>query len=69
MVEVDARGLTCPIPVVKTQKAIAENPGQEIVTICDNAVAKDNVTRLAEKKGYTVTETKEGPDYRLVLKP
>ncbi|MDX9870945.1 MAG: sulfurtransferase TusA family protein [Clostridia bacterium] len=69
MVEVDVRGLTCPIPVVRTQQAITENPGQEIVTLCDSSVAKENVTRLAEKKGYTVTETKEGPDFKLVLKP
>lgn len=58
MVEVDVRGFACPIPVVRTQKAMAENAGQEIIVLCDSSVAKENVARLAESKGYTVSEKK-----------
>ncbi len=49
---VDARGLTCPQPVVLTLKAIAQ--ATEVTTIVDNRPAVENVTRLAQAKGCTV---------------
>ena len=69
MIDIDARGLSCPIPVVKTKKAIDTNPGKSIVVLVETAVAKENVTRLAESKGYSVKVEEVGNDYRLVLKP
>lgn len=69
MIEVDVRGFACPIPVVRTQKAIADNPGQEITVFCDCNVAKENVMRLADSKGYTVKETNVGYEIKLSLKP
>ena len=48
MIDVDVRGLSCPIPVVKTKEAIEKNPGSEISVLVDAEVAKENVTRLAE---------------------
>ncbi len=54
---IDARGLACPHPVVLTNKAFEES--DEVITIVDNAVARENVTRLAESKGFRVNvETK-----------
>ena len=68
MIEVDARGLSCPIPVVRTKKAIDANPGKPIAVLVETAVAKENVSRLAESKGYSVEVEEVGDDYRLVLK-
>ncbi len=42
---VDARGLQCPQPVVLTSKAITV--ADQVTVIVDNAVARENVTRLA----------------------
>ena len=42
MIEVDVRGFVCPIPVVKTQKAIEQHPNEEISIMVDNAAAKEN---------------------------
>lgn len=53
-VEVDARGLACPKPVIYTKKAIEDNQGNSIRTIVDNEVAKQNVVKLAKKMGYEV---------------
>ena len=69
MIEVDARGLSCPIPVVKTKKALDENPGKEVTVLVDAAVAKENVSRMAKSKGYSVEEEKIDDGYRLVLSP
>jgi tRNA 2-thiouridine synthesizing protein A len=69
MIEVDARGYSCPIPVVNTRKAIKSNPGKELNVFVDSAVAKENVTRLAESEGYTSRVEEVDGSYKLVLKP
>lgn len=48
MIEVDARGQQCPIPVVRAKKAIAEAAvGDEIRVLVDNDVAVGNLKNLA----------------------
>jgi len=70
MIEVDVRGLSCPIPVVKTRKAIDENPDQPIAVLLETAVSKENVSRLAESKKYSVEAEKvAGDEFRLLLSP
>jgi len=57
---IDARGLTCPQPVVLTKKALEE--ADEVTTIVDNETAKENVSRLAASQGCQVSieEKEEG---------
>jgi len=69
MVEVDARGFSCPIPVVKTKKAIEANPKESISVLVETAVSKENVSRLAESHGYSVHVDEEAGEYRLTLTP
>ena len=70
MTEVDARGLSCPIPVVKTKQAMESNPSDEIIVLISSNVAKENVTRLAESKKYSIeVETIAKEEYKLLLKP
>jgi selenium metabolism protein YedF len=49
---IDARGLACPQPVILTRKALLKS-GQ-VITVVDNATARHNVSRMAEKEGCTV---------------
>ena len=65
--EVDARGLTCPHPVIETNKVLRELKQGTVVTIVDNAAARDNVKRLAESSGCTVSIEKKGGDYYLTI--
>jgi selenium metabolism protein YedF len=55
---VDARGLACPQPVLQARKALRESgslPEDSALTVVvDNDTAQKNVTRMAEKTGYTV---------------
>ncbi|WP_258359581.1 sulfurtransferase TusA family protein [Moorella sulfitireducens] len=69
MVEVDVRGLSCPIPVVKTKKAMEQNPGQPLAVLTDNETSKENVSRLAGSRGYQIQVEKVGGGYRLLLTP
>ncbi len=63
---IDARGLACPQPVVLTNNAFGES--DEVTTVVDNEVAKENVTRLAQSKGFVVQVERNDGDFHLHLK-
>ena len=67
--EIDVRGLSCPIPVVKTKKVMEKSPAETIVVLLETEVSKENVLRLAENQGYTSTVEQAGNDYKLILQP
>jgi tRNA 2-thiouridine synthesizing protein A len=69
MIEVDARGFSCPIPVVKTKKAIDDNPKEQIHVLVETAVSRENVSRMAKSQGYYVEEEETSDGYHLVLNP
>ncbi len=60
---VDARGLSCPQPVILTRKAMADSP--ELVAIVDSDTSRDNVRRMAEKAGRQVTVEEHGREFHL----
>jgi selenium metabolism protein YedF len=67
MKKIDARGLSCPQPVLMTKKAV-EGGAAEITVIVDNESAADNVSRFAQKSGFNAEIEKIGGDFKLVLK-
>ena len=59
MIQVNAIGDACPIPVVKTLNALKGLGGAGTVqTLVDNEIAVQNLTRLAESKGCTIETEK-----------
>jgi len=51
--KIDARGVSCPQPVLMAKKALAQNPA--MIEICvDNITARGNVERFMKNSGYTV---------------
>jgi len=64
---VDARGLLCPEPVLLTKRVIDRLTGGTVKVIVDNNAAKENVTRLSENLGWTVSISPEGTDYVLTI--
>ena len=69
MIQVNAMGDACPIPVVKTLQALKELHGAGTVqTLVDNKVAVENLTRLAESKGCTIETAQLGEkEYRVTI--
>ena len=61
---IDARGLSCPEPVILIKKAMASRE-KEYAMMVDNRTALENVTRFAQHQGYEVEHMAEGGDYRL----
>jgi tRNA 2-thiouridine synthesizing protein A len=66
--QIDARGLSCPQPVVLTNKKIKELGKGMFEVLVDTETSKENVSRLAEQAGWTVEVQVVGEDYHLVLK-
>jgi tRNA 2-thiouridine synthesizing protein A len=69
MFVVDALGLSCPLPVVKTQKAMKEHAGEEILVKVDLVTAREHITRLAEDRGYRIEVKNNGDEIHLTLTP
>jgi tRNA 2-thiouridine synthesizing protein A len=65
---VDARGLSCPQPVLMTIDEIKRVSKGEIEILVDTDTSKENVSRAATSKGWTVTDvTEEGEGYRVII--
>ncbi|MDD2621323.1 MAG: sulfurtransferase-like selenium metabolism protein YedF [Syntrophomonadaceae bacterium] len=66
---VDARGLSCPQPVVLTKKALETSEVNEVLTIVDNTVALENVSRLLDTlKLAPIINEKDGDYYIDIVK-
>ena len=66
MTHLDARGLSCPEPVIMIRKAMMTGEdGYEMVV--DNPTSRENVTRYARHQGYQVAVTEQGGEYTLVM--
>jgi tRNA 2-thiouridine synthesizing protein A len=65
---VDARGLSCPQPVLMTMDEIKKVSQGEIEILVDTDTSKENVSRAAQSKGWTVKDVKgEGEGYRVTI--
>lgn len=64
MKQLDARGLSCPEPVILIRKAMQSGEAAYEMMV-DNHAAKENVTRYAEHQGYTVTVSEADGEYTL----
>lgn len=63
---IDARGLSCPEPVIMLRQAMAtKEPSYQIIV--DNHASKENTTRYAEHQGYKVTISENNGEYTLTL--
>ncbi|HPF20123.1 MAG TPA: sulfurtransferase-like selenium metabolism protein YedF [Syntrophomonas sp.] len=66
---VDARGLSCPQPVVLTKKALEREEVKEVLTIVDNPTALENVARMVKTLQLgSVVDEKEGQYYISIFK-
>jgi tRNA 2-thiouridine synthesizing protein A len=64
---VDARGLSCPQPVLLTLNEIKRINKGEIEILVDTDTSKENVSRAATTQGWQVKVKKEDEHFRLIL--
>lgn len=65
MFEIDARGMACPLPVIKTKKALKEN--ESVKTVVDNDIATQNLKKLAEQLGLNYTREELSATHFVVI--
>ena len=65
MNQVDARGYSCPEPVLMTKNALKN--GTPLVVLVDNETRLQNVRRFATNNGYQMTWKEVGEDYELTI--
>lgn len=66
MKTIDARGLSCPEPVILTRQAMMSGEAAYEV-IVDNNTSKENETRYAQHQGYKVAVTEQDGEFTLSL--
>ncbi|MBU0735974.1 MAG: sulfurtransferase TusA family protein [Proteobacteria bacterium] len=65
---VDARGLSCPQPVLMTLDEIKKALQGEIEILVDTDTSKENVSRAAESRGWQVKDVQgEGEGFRITI--
>ena len=68
--ELDARGLNCPLPILKAKKALADmTSGQTLRVIATDAGSVRDFQAFAKQTGNELVEQQaEGADFITVLK-
>ena len=69
MITVNAMGDKCPVPVIKTKKAMQALTGPETIEVLvDNEISVQNVTKMASSSGGKVTSEKLGEgEYKVTI--
>ncbi len=69
MREVDARGLPCPQPVIKTKEALDEiQPGEKIKVLIDSEVSLQNIQKFLSAQGHKLLSTEKlGEGFHLLI--
>lgn len=65
MNQIDARGYSCPEPVLMTKKALAN--GTPLVVLVDNETPLQNIRRFATNMGHQVEWKEIGDDFEVTI--
>lgn len=65
---VDARGLSCPQPVLLALNEVKKINRGEIIILVDTDTSKENISRLAQQSGWSVEVEGVQEEFRLVLR-
>jgi len=66
--KIDARGLSCPQPVILTNRKIKEMGKGVFEILVDTDTSRENISRLARQTGWQVEVNRVDEEYRLVLR-
>jgi len=66
---VNAKGLSCPQPVIVTINEMKKVNKGEIIIMVDTDTSKENVSRAAKNQGWEVTDIQSEDDgYRITIR-
>ena len=64
---IDARGLSCPRPVLLVQQAVKDDKPNSLTVLVDDPCAVGNITRFASSQGYQVEVKEKDDEFTLKL--
>ena len=64
---IDARGLSCPQPVLMAVEVLKKLPSGTLEVLVDSECSKENVMRAGESRGWKAEAREEGGEWRLVF--
>ena len=64
---VDARGLSCPQPVLEPGKALGKHSGGPVEVLVDTVTSRENVARFGESHGWKVTKEDAEDGFRVTF--
>lgn len=67
MYEVDARGLSCPEPVMMTAEALKKHKGEPVKVLVSEPYTRMNIEKYAKSQGKTATVTEKGSEFEIVI--
>lgn len=67
MIEIDARGLSCPEPLMLTSAALKKYPGEAIKVLVTEPHTKTNIEKFARSQEKQVTVKENGSDFELII--
>ena len=67
MVTVDARGFSCPVPLLMVQEEIKKSNPTELEVLTDTPCAVENIQRFAFHNGFQVEAVENGDEWTLKL--
>lgn len=67
MATVDARGFSCPVPLLMVQEEIKKTDPAELEVLIDAPCAVENIQRFAYHNGYTFRAEENGDEWMLRL--
>jgi selenium metabolism protein YedF len=62
---IDARGLSCPAPVLLVKDTLEQENLQELTVLVDDEACRENVTRFLGSQNFSVTDTRQGNKIQL----
>lgn len=67
MATVDARGFSCPVPLLMVQEEIKKNDSAQLEVLIDAPCAVENIQRFAFHNGYQFEAVENGDEWTLKL--
>ena len=67
MIELDAKGLCCPEPLMMAADAVEQHPNEQVRIEVDSAAPRDNIARMARRKGLAIEIAENEGVYALTI--
>ncbi|HAJ93808.1 MAG TPA: SirA family protein [Synergistaceae bacterium] len=66
-IKVDARGLSCPQPIVETKKVIDKLSGGRVEILVDTVTSRENVLRFGRNAGWKGSFEESEDSFKVIL--